>query len=282
MLLVLALLGCAEPEPVDSGDPTCQDSDASAALIVYELKFARQFKQGVSWGFDLDGDDDNGGCDVPDFVSPDGTQDVDNGFALLLPALELTEAEAIEPIIQETINTGALMVMLELEGLDDPQDDACVDARLLRGEGEVELSADGQILPYQTFDRDLSKPSALATGLSMKGGVLRAEGLRFELPLTFLNAELEFVMEDASVYLEMDEQGGAWGLLGGGLDTANLLEVAAEQGIAEEVVRTVETFLGLVTDLDPDGDGECERIAVTFMFRAQPAFFYADSGTFEE
>ncbi|MCB9744883.1 MAG: hypothetical protein H6740_19995 [Alphaproteobacteria bacterium] len=282
MPLLLALLGCAAPEPVDSVDPTCEASEASTAFIVRELKFARETKDGVSWGFDLDGGDEGDGCDVREFVSPSGEEDVDNGFAMLLPALELTEAEAIEPIIQETINTGSLMIMFELVGLDDPRDDSCVDLHLVRGGGDVALSPDGWILPNQTFDRDLGKPAAHAYDQQMVRGALRAEGVTFELPMTFLDAELNFVMHDATTEIRIDEDGEAWGILAGGLDTASLIELAAEQGIAQEVLDTVETFLGLVTDLDSDGDGECDRIAVTFVFRAVPAFFYADSAQYEE
>mgnify|MGYP001322758305 CR=1 FL=1 len=65
------------------------------------------------------------GCGRADFTSPDGVPGIDNAFARLRPALDLTEASALELIIQEAINSGGLLATVQLDGLHHPTDDAC-------------------------------------------------------------------------------------------------------------------------------------------------------------
>ncbi|MCB9763961.1 MAG: hypothetical protein H6739_29595 [Alphaproteobacteria bacterium] len=285
LLLPAALIGCAAPAEDPDALGLCEPSSSTRAAVVTQLRFARELKDGIADGFDLDGIEtrpgSSSGCGIPDFTSPRFEPGIDNAFANLVPALELTEAQAIEPLIQETINSGELLMMFELEGIDDDADDPCVDVHLLRGDGPADVSAAGRLLPGQTFDRALDQPSALAADVALVDGVLVARGVDFSLPLTVLGVELDFAVQDAGARIVLTEDGGMRGVFGGGVSVDYLLDLAREN-IAGDQFGTVEALLGLASDLDADGDGACEQISIAFLFEAVSAHFYEDSMSYEE
>src|SRR5687768_14774767 len=124
--------------------------------VMREIRFVRQV-DGVSDGFDLDGVDGGlEGCGIADFTSPDGVPGVDNAFARMIPALELTEAAAVEPLIQDAINSGQLLLLVELAGVDDTAEDECVDVGLMRGAGEALVGGDVLLVSGQTLEVDAS------------------------------------------------------------------------------------------------------------------------------
>ena len=103
---MLTLAACSNV-PCGSGD--------TQTGVVSELVFARVDDAGVSKGFDLDEatSDEGGlsGCGIGDYTDPDGSNGVDNAMARLLPALDLTEAVAMEDLILQMINSGELLLM---------------------------------------------------------------------------------------------------------------------------------------------------------------------------
>ncbi|MEZ4475240.1 MAG: hypothetical protein R3F60_31495 [bacterium] len=94
---------------------------------------------GVAPGFDLDGLDSDGldgtGCRHPDFEGPDGAPGIDNQLATLMPILRATEARAIDGLLQESVNGGSILFLVQLDGLDDWRDDDAVGLVLQSGAG---------------------------------------------------------------------------------------------------------------------------------------------------
>ena len=134
-LLLLTLFGCGgvSDTGVDTAvieDQVCDELDKTQVAIITEMWFAR-VNEGVTNSVNLDGDEP--GCGQEDYVSPNGDAGVDNSFGSLIPILELTEGAAIEVYIQDLINNGEVLIMLEMEDLDDPYEDECVNFNLLRG-----------------------------------------------------------------------------------------------------------------------------------------------------
>ncbi len=279
-LLPFLLLGCApEKERVKDRADSCESGGASQVLVLSEIRFARDI-DGVSVGFDLDGEASTGGgstgCGVADATSPDGIGGIDNSFARLLPALELTEGAALELIVQEAINSGGLLAMVQLDDVEDPWDDACVDMSVVGGLGVPMVGADGFLLPAQTFDRDPKVPASTVRDAVIADGVLEDGPVDLNLPFTFLDAEVVFNVKQGRLRLERQEEGRYTGVVGGGIAIQTLSDLAHNTGIGPEVEDLLDAVLGVSADLDPGPDGECQQISVTLEVEAIQAFFYED------
>lgn len=275
-LVLLALTAACSPAPAAS----CSTSDAPPEIgVIRKLMFARE-TDGVSDGFDLDGAmtlaDEPTGCGVPDYTGPNGEPGIDNAFARLIPALMLTEAQAIEGIVQNAINSGELLMMFSLTGADSPTDDDCVDLEVLRGLGQPNLGTDRQLESGQTFDRDPSVPPTYAEGLSRVDGSLEAHGLELAIPLQIFLLSLDFKLENAAMRIDSEEDGTYRGVMAGGIDVESLIEVASYQKVDAALLGILESLLTGNVDLAPDAAGECQQISMTFEFEATPAFLFED------
>ena len=100
MLLFSFLLSCAQPEaPLsDSKESVCSEAH-ELSYVLNHIEYARRH-EGVAWGFNIDGlesdDQDDDGCNKADLVDPLGNTGIDNGLSSLIPALDMTEASAVE------------------------------------------------------------------------------------------------------------------------------------------------------------------------------------------
>jgi hypothetical protein len=277
-LLALGLAAACAAPAADSADlSTCSGTDATEVGVLMHVAFARQV-EGVSAGFDLDGVDsalgDDAGCGIADFVDAEGNTGIDNSFANLIPTLELTEAQAVEGIIDGTIKSGELLLMFELADVDDPQDDGCVDFTLLQGEGTPLLGTDGELLADQTFDRDLEAPSEGVEGLALVDGRVEAAPLDVVLPIQVFDLALEFAMLQGAMRVDRTEEGGFTGVFGGGVDPQYLLDIAATENVDDALYGVLEGLLANAADLDFDGDGVCEALSIHFEFEAVGAYFF--------
>ena len=255
----------------------CSQTDNTQVWVMTELRASR-LTDGASWGFDLDdhvtdaGDDD--GCYVGDYTSPEGVEGIDNAFAAVLPVLDTTEAAALDSVINEQVTSGELLLMVELEDYDGP-DDSCVNLSFLRGEGDPAIGNDGAIESGQTFDRDLDRGWSRVDGLAFDDGSLEAGPIEINLPVNVLDASLDFHALDGRIRLDVADDGSASGFFAGGVSVAYILEVVETTGIAQEVYDVAAPVLQTLADLR-DEHGECGLISMTFEYEATPAFFYAD------
>lgn len=268
LIVLLAAGGCAPsaeaPEPVTS--------------LLRTVDFVREEADGISAGFDLDGrtsdDTDSSGCFIPDFTHPDGTQGIDNRFARILPAIENLGGAALEALVQAAVDSGELLLIAELRGLDDPWDDDCVDVSLLRGRGAPAIGSDGLLLPDQTFDRDLDAPAASVSCATLEGGVLRARPMTMRLPLAVFDEWIDLTLIDGTLEITTTDTG--WDvMIGGGVGVVEIQDnVASLDGIGDDIPVLIETVLGVHADLAPNAWGGCDRISVTLRAEAVPAYLF--------
>jgi len=282
LFLPLLLVGCtdAAPSADDSATKvaTCGgDSAKSLHWVIDSLYFAR-VEDGVSDGFDLDGLTSTAagsdGCGRADFTGPDGREGIDNAFGEVIPALENTEFVAAEALINDTIRTGELMLLVSMADVDDPMDDDCVELSIGRATGEPMLGTDGTFLAGQTMTRDDSFSGVTFADLSVEAGSVQGRPLTTTIPVQVLNAALEFTVLDGALRLDQHGDGFASGVFGGGIDIATVLAVAQEEGIEQEVGDILESVLYLVADLAPGPDGECEQLSMTFEYTATPVYLF--------
>ena len=277
----LFLIACAEPEKTGKADKldTCAPGGSSELLVLRSLSFPRE-EAGVTVGFDLDNDvtmpGGLAGCGVADQVAPDGTPGIDNSFARLRPALDTTEASALDDIVHEAINSGGLLAMVQLDDVQDVYDDDCVDVSVTSALGAPMVGNDNMVLPAQTFQVDPDAPVSRVEGASIVDGRLRDGPIDLDLPFVFLDADVTFHLRNGQILLERGENGLYSGVIGGGIAIQDLSDLAHNTGIDQTVEQLLDSILSFNADLNPDENGVCQDISVTLEFEAVKAFFFEE------
>ncbi|MSP54808.1 MAG: hypothetical protein EXR69_04265 [Myxococcales bacterium] len=279
LFLLTCLLACL---PLRSPEPACP-GEKTAVFVISQLTFSRELEEGVSAGFDLDdavsAAGGSSGCGLADYTDPDGTPGVDNQFARVLPVLETTEAQALEPLIQAAVDDGSLLITLELGNVDagittPDSSDTCVDFALGRATGTPSMGTDGAMEWNQTLARDTLSPRSEAGEVAVVDGHLEASGLAVTLPVTILGHELLVTVLNGSLRFDVQEDGSVVGTLAGGLDQAELLAIAETDNIDPEVTEMVASLLDYNVDLAPNEAGTCQQLSITLQFVAVPVFLH--------
>jgi len=277
-VLPLALLLACTPEPDKkrTKNPGACEGGDSMTGVVSDLKFGRQEPMGVTWGFDLDGIDstssDPQGCYKADMVDPDGNTGIDSAFSGLVPALEATEAAAIEGLIEDAILTGELQLLFTIDGVDDPFDDDCVAVEVSEGAEPPLLATDGTLLDWQTLTRDIAVPTERATEVALVNGTVIARDLQLHLALEVLGEPVVFDMKSGAMRIDVAEDGYMSGYFGGGVAIAQIMAVADSDEIG--ISELVESLVTTAADLNPGAGGQCEELSITFEFEAIPAYLF--------
>lgn len=278
-LVVLGLGGCGDRGRAAPGDTavlaTCDSLDTAERYLVRTLVFGPE-SDGVAWGFDLDDHvssvGDLEGCGKQDLVDPDGNTGIDNAFAGLLPTLEQTEAIAVETLIQDAVNSGALLLALELSGVDDRWNDDCVTVRLGRAEGVPLLGNDGLLLDGQTLSWE---PDSLGPPIqaALVDGALVASPFTVDIDLRVITADVKLSLLESGLRLQLDEDApSASGFVSGGFRTAQLLDVLSDQAIDGDLRTILEQGLPLLADLVDPETGACDQMSVTLEYDAVRVF----------
>lgn len=268
-LLLLAMsfcIGC-------TGTP----SEPEVALI-QTLTLLREDEGSTSMGWDLDGivsdDLDPSGCFISDLSHPDGTPGIDNAFGGLLPALEATQGAALGALIQRAVDSGELLLLLELANLGDQ----CLDFNVVRGAGAPALGGHGKILPGQTYDVNPDQPGfAGPCAATDNGTVVRLDDFTMRLPLKIFDESIDLTLLDGRFEMHRRDDGSYRGIFAGGVTTAEIrANMASLDGIGEEVPLLIETAMDNRADLEPDANGFCSRISVGFTFEAVSAYIFEE------
>jgi hypothetical protein len=272
--MIWLLLGCGR-EVEEAAD--CSTGETITAVLNVVAYTRREGN--VVWGFNLDDhisdDNDEEGCDHADLVDPVGNEGIDNAFSGLIPALEATEASAVEDLIQDSVNNGQLLLMVSLHGVDDVVNDDCISVEFARADGTPIMGTDGEMLDGQSFARSENPPYAYVESAAIVDGVVDVRGVPLFLPLQVLDVELEFDMPQGALRVDVSEDAVMTGVFGGGVQVGDILRIVEEGDLGD--IRELVT--GLVTgaaDLKPDDEGVCQELSVAFEFQTTPAFFYGE------
>ena len=285
--LLIGAMACggSAPDPIDTGSQCTAGGDSSIGVIG-TITFARLDETGLTQGFDLDGFQtqagDTSGCGVPDHVALNGDPGIDNSMASLIPLLELTEASAVEDILADGIRSGDLLLMIELEHIQSLSHDPCVDLSLSHGVGTPLLSTMNEILPGQTFARNLEIPRQTIYDLEMMCGEVQGSPIELDLPFRILGVELDVHLHRGQIAAQLHDDGRITGTIGAGLEVDYLLEVAQHPNVNPEIATLLESLLDMHADLDLDGDGVCELISTSLNFEATLAYLIDGSDADED
>lgn len=243
--------------------------------VVRALRFVREDPSGVSMGMNLDGFVNNENnvhnCFKEDFLGPDGERGIDNELARLLPLVDIAGENAVESLVQGSIDEGRLLMIFEIT---DHGDSA--DLRVLRGMDIPLLGTDGRILAGQTLGLDPEPLLGAIDDVPLAGGVIETPPFRLRLPVVVFSQLYEIEMPKARLRFQLAEDGSIEsGLIAGGIPVEQLLATLRTasmfagdfEGLFDDVIRNAG-------DLDRAEDGSCTAMSAAVLFDAVRAFTF--------
>ena len=273
----------ASPAPAPAAEAPTYDGDyfdgegfvlpESHVNVVRRISVTTESSPGVAMGFDLDarvsepGDAET--CNHGDLLDPSGVMGVDNQLARMWPALEPLVGTAVEGLIQGAIDEGRMLMMLELSGVDDLQNDEDVTFSLFSGLLDPDVGVEG-LIPDQTFYYDYGRPSSSVEGVQIVAGELLAGPVRLQIPLNILDARFNLDILDGWVRITIDEDGSFDGILGGAFNVDDVLGQLLDTGAAAET-RLVSPIFEANADMGLE-DGRCTLFSTAFEFEGTTAF----------
>lgn len=291
-LLLATTAACADAGTAPAGD-TSADTKPDAAFetkvapfqtrrlyVLDTIRFARQKPFGTVLGWNLDGkvsgEDDKATCGKKDFVSPDGVPGIDNQFSLLVPLIEASGIAAFESLLQASVESGGVLLMVELIGLDSLTDDPEVTVRIRAGQGVPLLGTDGKVLTGQTFHLSKRDPATVCGKGKLAGGVIDVGPFDIDLPLQVFGKDYTLEMRGGRVRLQIaDDKRIEAGLVGGGVTLSSIAKIAKtaaeDQGNIDDIVEALTSNMG---DLAQDATGTCTQMSAALTFTGVSAFFY--------
>ena len=282
------LMSCGETAPdgntdVGSVDSMLPSQGLRSMVVVFDtLGFTEEESDTVAPGFNLDGvvsdSDDANTCGHADYVSPDGTPGIDNQLASVVPLFALVGLTAAEGLLQSIIEEGGLLMMVQLDGVDDPVNDDEVTLLFRTGFGSPLLGTDGKVLSGQTFTLHPESPDSQAETAHIENGVLHAGPLTARIPLLVFGMTYELTFQNTRIRATMTEDGGMLdGLLGGSVSIDELYaigETAAQDD--PSVLAGIQAVVTGSGDMAPDAEGQCQQISGAFAFSGVSAFFFPE------
>ena len=269
-------------EPATTAAPVTQTAPEPMVVAIDTMGFTRQKPLGVAPGFDLDGrispPAEVETCGKGDLVSPEGVPGIDNHFARLVPLVEASGIGALEGLIQSTINGGGIMLLLQLDGVDDPVQDATVVLRVREGKGVPLLGTNGLLLAGQTFGVHGDSPEVAAAARIVDGRVL-AGPFDLKLPLVVFGVRYDLDLRGVHVRARLAADGGlVEGVLGAGVTMASIVEIAKKGAVDQpNLIELVGNVVGGQGDLARDAaSGECAQMSATLAFTGVGAYLFDD------
>ena len=256
--------------------PTECPTGENQIFLMEELSYVRA-NDGISKGFNLDQhsstQDDIVGCHHLDYTAPDGTTGIVNNFSLLIEPLAATEAEDIEYSFTEAIGDGLLLLLLSIRGIDDSENDTCVEAQLFYGEGEPYRSSSGELLDGQTFSKLSEAPHSPNVITEIKDGILQMQDLNIRIQSEIMSILVELNLQSAELSLDFSQE-PPQGIFAGGLpiEESLILTQFDQVGFTEEL----DYILTSAADLSLTENNTCDAISTSFSFSTLNAHFYGE------
>ena len=240
----------------------------SHANVLREFHFLGEEAPGVVQGFDLDNvtsaEGDSASCGHGDLVDPEGREGVDNQLAAIWALLEPLVGEAVQALLQGSINEGRFLLMVELVGVQDLQNDKKVTLNVFQGRQDPEVGTLGLISPDQTYYVNDTVEMSTVKGVSIENGWVEAGPVAFQLPIDILEAQFVMDVQDGKLRFYIHEDGTIEGIIGGSLSVYDVLEELYNTNAAEEAELVTPLFVNNA-DMGFE-DGVCRQMSVAFGF----------------
>ena len=238
-------------------------------------------------GFDLDGfaGGSDEGCGRDDYTNALFT-DVDNQLATLRPAIEgFVAGIDINGEMASSIQNGELVLLMEVTGVDDLVDDACVGVNVYTGsileEGVApEPGVNGiGLAGGQTFLTRSQTADVTVEDAIIDAGELHFQASEFPLDIITDDLTLSLNLANAKVRGDLTETTMELGMIGGAMTLNAVLDA-----VVETVARipdlgvpinpsVIEGILNGLLDVSPDEAGICQSLSIGVGFTAVDATF---------
>lgn len=269
-LALLAATSACSHDPCDSG--SCEQR----VTVAHTVNFAVAAEDGTSVGFDLDSrvspDNDGKTCGHGDYLGPDGQEGIDNQSSVLFEAVSQVTEASLEQLIRIAINEGRLLLMFQVTGLDDMQNDDCVDLAIFQGRGDAFVGTDGFLLPNQTFEEDFDQPSTRIDCAKLKDGVLTAGPFDGDIFISLLGVEVNLHMHHARLRAQLGKNGLHDVVLGAGIETEQMHSII-DQSNDHKIIEVGHFLVDRLADMAADGN-VCTQMSTTILIDAKPAFLF--------
>jgi hypothetical protein len=279
--LSLYAIGCADDQETTSAASPALDCGPGTprSFVITNLGFTRVDPETqAAPGFDVDGvvsdGSDAASCYKKDFTSPEGTPGIDNQLAALIPDVEAILGNAVDGLIQGAINNGDLLIVLDVTGADNLQDDPCVDLTVRTVLGKPTLGTDGVIEAYQTYDPDPEGEVSRATQGKIEDGVLTIGPFELAIPIAIFDVAFTIHVHDALVRLGVGAEDGIpkEGMLGGGVVGQEIIDGVKDGAGVYKYIPVLTVVMKGSTDLARDAEGTCQQISAGLRITAAEAF----------
>jgi len=288
VFLVMGLYGCGDDE---APTPTAEMAEEpyfaggqyiladSHANVVRTMRIVGETAPGVALGFDLDERVSEAGdvetCRHADLSDPEGRAGIDNQLAVMWPLIEPLVGEPVHGLLQQAINQGRVLIMMELAGVDDLQNDDDVTLNVYRATASPEVGNLGYISPDQTFYYNYQMASSVVENAAIIDGELVAGPVEIDVPLKILDLDYIATVYRGVVRLKIREDGTFDGLIGGAFDVQEWIDTLLMTNAAYEAEIVAPVFT-TNADLEPV-DGTCSLISLAFEFDGTTAFVVRDT-----
>jgi len=233
-------------------------------------------------------------CAHDDFAGPSGELGIDYNFLRLIHDDEKREDEKyvfggfhegqlVDGVINGAVKNGSMTVLLDIQGVDDPQNDDEVTVRVF-GSEDSPTKGNDEVLPYATLSihPDPQFHTELVTG-SIVDGVLTAGPFDLTFPINIQIVEGEFVVHDSWLRIELGDD-SFQGLIAGFWDVSNIRDIIGKPttdngNAANFTIEQFEAAMALYADGDYDAiAGSCTSFTTMFTFSGVQAFIARAGG----
>lgn len=284
------LASCTTTAPTAAADVSTFDAGftpvSTHRIYAFDtISFIRLDPDGRAVGWDLDhkisDDTDKTTCNHSDFLSPDGVPGIDNQFATLVPLLAATRISAVEQLLQASITSGGILMLVELNGIDDLKNDPDIDVRVRAAFGVPLLGTDGLLLTDQTFHVSPRDPDVHVPHAWLKDGVLETPPFDIVLPVQVFGKDYALDARGAHVRFHIvDGERIDHGSLGAGITLQSIRAIALKAAEGEgDILEIVENLVAGNGDLEPDASGACTQMSAGLQFTGVSAYFFAADTT---
>jgi hypothetical protein len=193
------------------------------------------------------------------------------------------EGQLVDGVIGGAVKNGSMTILLQVQGLDDPQNDDEVVVQIFASEDSPALGTDNSVLPAATLGihPDSKFHSGEIEG-AVVDSVLIAGPLDLRFPIDIMIVRDELLIHDSWMRIELGD-GTFAGTVSGYWDVANIRDIigvpTTDNGNAANF--TIEQFDAAMAEL-ADGDfdadsGLCDSFSTMFQIQGLQAFLVSTS-----
>lgn len=275
MILTAGLLGATLAACSDN--PCASRHCEVKTTVAYAIDFALEESEGVTRGFNLDGlvsePRDSKTCGHGDAIDLDGNTGIDNNAAVLFDSVNAVTEASVEELIRGSINDGRLLLTFQIFGLDDAQNDDCVDVEIFQATGAPVVGTDGFIVSGQTFDIDHERPRTSIRCATVKDGVLRAGPFDGNLFISIIGVNVNLTLNSAKLSATVGKDGLRDVVLGAGINTSELHDIL-EQTNDQTLLGFGHFLIDSLADMGVNKQGQCQQLSATVLMDARSAYLF--------